>query len=234
MLPPEIPIVFERDDFVVIQKPSGLVVNKSTTVSGPTLQEYISEAHPQIATSDSEFIARNGIVHRLDKDTSGLLVVAKTEEAFNLLKNAFKDRLVHKEYRAIVHEYINDSLFEVDLPIKRNNVVRTRFGVSASGRPAFTRFEVITNFIKNSARFSLIKAFPLTGRTHQIRVHLAAIKHPVAGDCVYAGKKLQALGLDTFQRMMLHAHILSLSYKGENFTFESQLPSDFANPTNAM
>lgn len=221
-------IVKEVDDFLVIEKPVGLVVNRSETVVEQTLQDYLEEAFNSWSDKSTEFGQRSGIVHRLDKETSGLLLVAKTPEAFDTLKDLFKNRHITKKYIAVVHGHIEEDTLEINLPIIRNPLSRTKFAVSKDGKEAVTSIEVVKTFSIESNKFCLVNAYPATGRTHQIRVHLTAINHPVVGDTVYSGKNMQKIGIQYFGRLMLHALSLEFEYKSQSYHFESKLPSEFS------
>lgn len=222
-------IIYEDDQILVINKPSGVVVNRSDTNSTFTVQDFI-ESETDFETDDaSEFGLRSGIVHRLDKDTSGVLLAAKNAESFENLQSQFKNREVHKEYHAIVLGKIKDAKFEVDAPLGRNPKNRLSMAVVPDGRPSQTKFELVDTFEKEAVLFSYIKAFPYTGRTHQIRVHAAAINFPVACDEIYCTRSQLEQSKKAFNRLMLHA--LSISFihptKNESATFTAPLPNDF-------
>ncbi len=201
-------IVFENGELVVLDKPYGLTVNRSDTTKGQyTLQDWL-ETKFKFVDDDSDFYKRSGVVHRLDKDTSGLIVVAKTPEAFLNLQKQFKDRVVEKTYLALVWGKLTTS-GEVNAPITRNPYNRMRFGVFIGGKEARTSYKVIRNIEIEKEEATLLEVKPTTGRTHQIRVHLNYIGHPVVGDPLYSGRKLAKKGLKAFGRLMLHAYKLS-------------------------
>lgn len=224
-------IVFENENFIVINKPIGLIVNRSETAKSETLQDWLEEFITELSSADSEsdFYLRSGIVHRLDKDTSGLLVVAKNENYFEFLQNKFKTREVEKKYLVLTMGSIKDERFEIDAPLARNPKNRFKYAIVRGGKEAQTYFEKIKNLEVNEKSFSLLYAYPRTGRTHQIRVHLAANGTPVAGDAIYLSEKEQELCKScTIERLMLHS--LSLSFKGmgeEEFHFEAEIPQEF-------
>jgi len=224
--------VFENDSVFIFDKPAGLVINRSDTTPSGTLQDYIEENFNLDLIGGSEFCSRSGIVHRLDKDTSGVILVAKSEEAFLYLKSQFQNRTVHKEYVALVHGKITDKLIKINAPIKRNPTNRMKMGVTPTGRPALTDIELVGE-VKipdcGLQEFSLLKAFPKTGRTHQIRVHLSALNHPVVGDKIYSTRKQLDSISDYFGRMMLHAHKITfrLPVNQETVTYEAPLPKKF-------
>ena len=224
-------VVFENEDFVVINKPSGLVVNRSETTKAETLQDWLEANVIKLENFDeeSEFYSRSGIVHRLDKDTSGLLVVAKTEDYFDFLQDKFKTREVEKRYIALTLGKINDERFEIDAPIARNPKNRFKYAIVRDGKEAQTYFEKIKDIDIEGNEFTLLYAFPRTGRTHQIRVHLAANSSPVAGDEIYLSEREQSFCKScNINRLMLHS--LSLKFTGmndEEFSFEADIPDEF-------
>ena len=223
--------IFEDDEILVLDKPAGMVVNRSLTTKSGTLQDVLDNEYTFEGESEKVdgFSQRSGIVHRLDKDTSGLLVIAKTNDAFVSLLAQFKERKAVKEYLAVLCGKVVDNLFEIDAPIKRNPNNPMKFAVSPEGKEAFTKFEKIKDVKHGENSYSLLKIFPKTGRTHQIRVHSAALGHPVAGDPIYCTKVLLETSFDDFGRMMLHSHTLGLFHpKTDKFMqFSSQVPKEF-------
>ena len=235
-------IVFEDQDILVVDKPAGMVVNRADTTKNIfTLQEWVeqrTENGKQMTDSGeqqkaelSEFEKRGGIVHRLDKETSGLIVVAKNEEAFVKLKNQFKERDVKKTYIALVHGEVKPSVGEINAPVGRLPWNRTRFGVLAEGREARSRYKVLSIKYKVwdkdvSEPLSLVEVYPQSGRTHQIRVHMKHIGHPVFADELYVGRKQSKKDRKLLSRQFLHASKLTLNHPstGESITFESDLP----------
>ena len=174
-------IVHEDDDLVVVNKPSGMVVHPAAGIAAGTLANALAFHFQKLSSGGGA--ARPGIVHRLDKDTSGLLVVAKTESAHEDLANQFRAREVFKSYVALVHGQIAKDRGEIDQPIARDPRHRTRMAVVRGGRPALSLYRVRQRF----DRFTLLNVELKTGRTHQIRVHLAWLKHPVVSDEAYGG-----------------------------------------------
>lgn len=226
--------IYEDDQILVINKPSGLVVNNSQTSGEITLQnlivDYIDSDEPEDPEGyETEFHSRGGIVHRLDKDTSGILLVAKNEQSFIDLQKQFKDREVEKEYIALVIGSIKDNFFEVDAPIARNPRFRMKHAVVSNGKEAITKFEKVKEVEVSGKIATLINAKPLTGRTHQIRVHLAAFDHPVVGDPIYDTRDQFEKWSADFNRLMLHARFINFVHPTtkQRVTFESPLPSEF-------
>lgn len=232
-LPEPIPIeiVYEDDTFVVVNKPAGLVVHPAAGIQGGTLANALAFHFQQLP--DSGAGVRPGIVHRLDRDTSGLLVVAKTEAALEHLSDQFRDRTVFKSYVALVHGRVKDESGKIDLPLARDPANRTRMAVVRGGRSALSLFRVRQRF----DRFTLLDIEIKTGRTHQIRVHLAWLKHPVVGDETYGGGRDNTIQdarlrahVRNLGRHFLHAEKLAFTHPqtGERVEFESPLPSELA------
>ena len=216
-------IVHEDADLIVLNKPAGMVVHPAPGHPRGTLVNALLAHAPDIAIAGSN---RPGIVHRLDKDTSGMMVVAKTDRARNALLAQWNDRSVHKGYVALVSGVVADDAATVDAPIGRDPAQRQRMAVIARGRQAVTHFEVRERF----AAVSLLDVAIETGRTHQIRVHLAFIGHPVVGDMVYGRRGESAsAAAPGVSRQFLHAATLGLRLMdGRDVTFEAPLPADLA------
>lgn len=229
--PEDIPlsILHEEDSFLVVDKPHGLTVHPGHGQRDGTLANALVHhlRHlPELAGSD-----RPGIVHRLDKDTSGVMVVARTEPAQRALADAFAQRTVEKTYLACVHGAGVDQEGEIDLPIARSKTHRTRMTVvEEGGRAALTRYEVARRLPEHA----LLHCHPHTGRTHQIRVHCKAIRHPIAGDPIYGWKT--GLGEDLVPRLMLHAWKLAFPHPvtGARVAFEAPMPEVFAATVEAL
>jgi 23S rRNA pseudouridine1911/1915/1917 synthase len=212
--PPDVPIVHLDESLAVIDKPAGLVVHPAPTHRGPTLVDLLGE----LAGGGDP--ARPGIVHRLDKDTSGLMLVARTEAAHRSLANAVRRREVRREYRALVEGRPASRTGTIDAPIGRDPAKPTRMAVAGRGpRGARTHFRALEVL----PRDTLLAVVLETGRTHQIRAHLAAIGHPVCGDPRYGTPGRHGLG-----RQFLHSARLGLQHPdtGQELAFESKLPQD--------
>lgn len=220
LTPEDIPldIVYEDDQVLVVNKPQGMVVHPSAGHPNGTLVNALL-AHTPLSEINGVF--RPGIVHRIDKDTSGLLMVAKTNEAHDALSAQLKAKENLREYIALVHGNIEEDEGTIDAPIGRSKVDRMKQAIIEDGRPAVTHFTVMERF----EDFTLIKCRLETGRTHQIRVHLAYINRPVAGDPVYGPRKTLS-GHGQF----LHAAVLGFKHPttGEMMRFEAPLPAIFA------
>ena len=212
-------IVYEDDDVVVIDKPAGLVVHPAAGHDHGTLVNALLGHIPDLEGIGGE--ARPGIVHRLDKDTSGLIIAAKNDRALHHLQQQFKSRTVKKMYLALVEGLVEPREGIVDAPIGRSKTQRKKMAVTQDGRPARTRYRV--RRIYREPDLSLVEAYPETGRTHQIRVHFAWLKHPLVGDELYGRQR----PIVSMERHFLHAAALTLTLpNGETRTFTSDLPDD--------
>lgn len=220
-------IIHEDEELLVVDKPSGMVVNRSQTYRKKTLQDYVAD-YLGLKEDEKGIGERAGIVHRLDKDTSGVLVVAKKEEAFYELQAQFKARAVEKEYLGLVHGKVASEKGVIDAPLARNPKNRMRFAVVEGGRTALTEFAVIKLYRSEQETFSSVSISPKTGRTHQVRVHFAALSHPVVSDVLYGGQRRSRKDLKWCPRLFLHAHKLSLKHpeSKERVTFDSPLPPE--------
>ncbi|HZJ27888.1 MAG TPA: RluA family pseudouridine synthase [Acidimicrobiia bacterium] len=214
---------YEDDDVIVVAKPAGLVVHPGAGRSDGTLVNGLLARYPELASVGDP--ARPGIVHRLDRNTSGLLVVARTAAAYEQLVAGLSAREIERRYDALVWGVPDAERGIVDAPIGRSVARRTRMAVRAGGRPARTRYEVVERF--SDPAVSLLACSLETGRTHQIRVHLAAIGHPVVGDATYGGTR-PALAL---RRPFLHAAELALTHPrtGVPLHLSEPLPPELAN-----
>jgi 23S rRNA pseudouridine1911/1915/1917 synthase len=219
----EIPIVFENEDFLVINKPAGVLVH-STKYDEKSLVEWLIKRYPYIVCV-GEDKNRPGIVHRLDKDTSGLLLIAKNQKAFDYFKKLFQERKIKKGYLALVYGEIKNKKGVIDKPI---GIVASSIKRSTAAqkmkelKEAITEYEVIKVFEWGKEKLTLLRVFPKTGRTHQIRVHLASIGHPIVGDKIY-GRKKEKIAV----RLFLHAYLLEFpSPNGTTLRLEADLPED--------
>jgi 23S rRNA pseudouridine1911/1915/1917 synthase len=218
--PMALPIVHEDDDLIVIDKPAGLVVHPGNGHREGTLLNALLAHAPALGA-----LPRAGIVHRLDKDTTGLLVVAKNETAQTALVRALQTRNVKREYLALAHGVVSAG-GRVEAAIGRHPTHRTRMAVVARGKPATTHYRVLRRF----ANATLLECALETGRTHQIRVHLASIGHPLVGDPVYGARRTADPLLAGLPRQALHAARLGLEHPRMHMpmVWESSLPRDFA------
>jgi len=189
-----IPILYEDNFLLVINKPPGVVVNNAESVKGETVQDWaaarIDATQSETPSEDEKaFYERAGIVHRIDKETSGCLLIAKTIPVFVELQRQFKEREVKKTYLAIVHGKLVPEEGEIRAPVGRLPWNRERFGIVPGGKEAVTKYKVIRTGNSHKTDISLVELYPETGRTHQIRVHVKYINHPIVGDWQYAGRK---------------------------------------------
>ena len=216
-------VVYDDDDVVVVDKPVGVAAHPSPGWDGPTVVGGLMAAGYRISTSGAA--ERQGIVHRLDAATTGLMVVAKSERAYTLLKAAFKERTVDKGYHALVQGHPDPSRGTIDAPIDRHPRHDWRFAVVTGGRPSVTHYETIEAF----AAASLVAIRLETGRTHQIRVHFSAMRHPCVGDTTYGADPTLAARLGV-SRQWLHAVRLGFAHPadGRRVEFTSPYPADLA------
>lgn len=269
-------ILYEDQDILVINKPSSLVVNRASTVKEPTIQDWFVEKFGEEYFTDEfwqknpaytamippDFITefgepleiwreRLGIVHRLDRDTSGVLLLAKNPGALLNLLAQFKKRQTSKVYLALVHGRLAEKSGHIVAPMSRSNFNRLKFAVDSAGKPAVTDYKVEKEFFKlkdelipglaeqskfkakkikeiYQAGFSLVHLEPKTGRTHQIRVHMATMQHPLVGDQIYAGKKRTRLDAFWCKRQFLHAMSLEFTHPstGKQMIIEAPLAGD--------
>ena len=213
-------IIFEDANLLVLDKPAGLVVHEGAGHHQFTLADWLKKHLPHSPLAEERF----GLLHRLDKDTSGLLLVAKTKSTFEYLKELFKQHEIAKEYLVLVHGRLVPEKGLICIPLSRHISKRTKFEPATDGRLAETSYQVKHYY----PRYTYLFAYPRTGRTHQLRVHFGSLGHPVAGDKVY-GKT------DSAPRQFLHAHQISFTdWKGKMRKFISPLPSDLSNFINGL
>jgi 23S rRNA pseudouridine1911/1915/1917 synthase len=250
---PQIKILYEDNDLLAVEKESGVVVNRSKTYSMVTLQDLMykkvfNEVEPpklgpsknidgggedsvddESFSEGNEFYLRAGIVHRLDKDTSGVLLVAKNEVVFKNLQQQFKRRYVQKEYSAVIFGKLPEEYVEINAPLKRDPSNKFKYAVVLGGKEAFTRFEKSREAVVEGQQISIINAYPKTGRTHQIRVHLAAINCAIIGDDIYGTRQQAKFSDQYFGRLMLHAKKITFMHpiSGKTLEVVSPLPEIF-------
>ncbi len=226
---PGLAVVYEDDDIVVVDKPRGVAAHPTPGWTGPTVLEGLLAAGHTIATSGAA--ERQGIVHRLDANTTGLMVLAKSEPAYSALKQAFREREVDKRYHALVQGHPDPLRGTIDAPIGRHPAGDGRFAVVADGRPSVTHYDTLEAF----RGASLAEIILETGRTHQIRVHMAALRHPCVGDRLYGADPVFAghLGLT---RQWLHAVELGFAHPadGRRVEFSSGYPDDLAHALDVL
>jgi 23S rRNA pseudouridine1911/1915/1917 synthase len=212
-------IIYENEHLLVVNKPPGMVVHPGAGNSHGTLVNGLLYLYPQLINVGDK--KRPGIVHRLDKDTSGIILVAKTNTAYLHLSNELKQRNVKKIYYALVKGIPTEQASKIEGPISRNTKNRKKMSINFAGKTATTFYKTIKTF----THFTLVQAEPETGRTHQIRVHMSAIGHPIAGDNLYGGK------VSFLNRQFLHAYSIEIVMPESNVieTFTAELPVDLTN-----
>lgn len=220
-------IIFEDDSFFVVDKPSGWITNDAdTTTNQPVLQTWVRENFDYPLKGNREM--RDGIVHRLDKETSGIVVVAKTEEAFTRLQAEFKNREVTKTYIALLHGKVDPLEGEIKATVGRLPWHRSRFGILSGGRESTTGYKVLEFFPGNNAGHSLVEFYPKTGRTHQLRIHSRHISHAIVADEFYAGRKTARNDRKWCPRLFLHATSIKFLHPvtDKEVEYQSDLPDD--------
>ena len=244
----DIPILYEDDELIVINKPAGITVNRAETtrheitvqdwaeekmglkpedIEGMNEQDTSGEYNPIV-----EFGKRGGVVHRLDKETSGILLLAKNPTTFVKLQQQFKERTVKKVYRALAHGEITPKEGEINVPVGRLPWSRKQFGIVPGGRESKTLYKVIQYYKnpKTKEILSEVELYPYSGRTHQIRVHLKYIGHPIFADFLYAGRKTSRSDRNILPRVFLHAAKISFTHPttGDVVSFEAPLPEELS------
>jgi len=232
----EIPILFEDNDLLVVNKPAGVVVNRAQSVKDETIQDWaekklgLSTAQPQ--SWGDTFESRAGIAHRIDKETSGILIITKNPQAFAIMQAQFKERTIHKTYLAVVHGVMAPPEGEIRAPVGRLPWSREHFGILPGGKEAVTKYIVQRSWEvthgKHKEQVSLVELHPETGRTHQIRVHLKYINHPIIADFLYAGRKTARNDRMWAPRVMLHAWKIIITHptSGNPLAIEAPIPDD--------
>lgn len=230
-------VIYEDRDLIVVNKPAGLIVHPAAGNQSGTLANALAYHFDQLSTTAGAI--RPGIVHRIDKDTSGLLVIAKTETAHENLADQFRTREVFKSYVALVHGIVETDVGRIEQPLARDPRNRTRMAVVRGGRGALSLYRVRRRY----DRFTLVDVEIKTGRTHQIRVHLSSLKHPVVGDQVYGGGRDKTVrdpelkaAIRKLGRHFLHAEQLGLRHPatGESLRFNVPVPDDLQQLLNIM
>jgi 23S rRNA pseudouridine1911/1915/1917 synthase len=228
-------VIADLADMLVINKPAGLIAHSDGRTEEPSLAEWIAEKYPALVgvggawvSPQGESIQLNGIVHRLDRTTSGVMLVAKTDAAFTRLKTAFKERSIEKRYRALVYGHVTEDSGVIVAEIERTKDTPRRWAArpttSDDPRAAMTEWRVLKRFESEGEPVTYLELTPKTGRTHQIRVHLASTGHPIVSDHLYASDRKPLLN---FSRPALHAYSISLVVGADMVTFVAPVPADF-------
>jgi 23S rRNA pseudouridine1911/1915/1917 synthase len=225
-------IVYANKDIIVVNKPAGMMVHgvAGKVSAGPTLVDILLRRYPEISIVGDEPNMRPGIVHRLDKDTSGVMVVARNQRSFEYLKSLFKTRDIQKTYVAVVSGVPKEKHGIIDRPIGiRNGTMKRSVESKKMAKPAVTEYEVLKTAqaedgFRKEHPFTLLSVSPKTGRTHQIRVHLTSIGHPIVGDALYGPKKQPPWA----SRLMLHAASIEFTdASGSRLRFDAEVPEEF-------
>lgn len=242
-----ITIVYEDHDVLIVDKPAGITVNRAeTTKNEITVQDWAEEHigidKEGIAENKKfgeegwdpklDFYGRGGVVHRLDKETSGILILAKNPEAFVELLKQFRERTVKKVYKAFAHGLIAPTEGEISVPVGRLPWNKSKFGIIPGGKESKTLYKVVEIYqnAKTKEKLTLVEMYPQSGRTHQIRVHLKYINHPIFSDFLYAGRKTSRDDRKLLSRVFLHAAKISFTHptSQKQMTFEAQLPVELS------
>ncbi|MDT5023895.1 MAG: rRNA synthase [Micromonosporaceae bacterium] len=216
-------VIYSDDDIVVVDKPVGVAAHASLGWTGPTVTAGLAAMGQRVATGGAA--EREGVVHRLDVGTTGLMVVAKSESAYSFLKRAFKEREVDKVYHAVVQGHLDPLRGTVDAPIDRHPTLDYKWAIVSGGRPSVTHYDTLEAF----AGASLLEIHLETGRTHQIRVHFSSLRHPCVGDLTYGADPTMTARLG-LTRQWLHARSLAFTHPatGQMVRFDSPYPADLA------
>lgn len=244
-----ISIIHEDDDLIVIDKPAGMIVNKAdTTQHIETVQDWVEKERgikiDEVSLShlpkygelgwnpETDFLRRGGIVHRLDKETSGILLIAKKPASFVHLQKQFRERNVKKVYLAFAHGEIVPHDGEINVPVGRLPWNKKIFGIVPGGKESKTLYQVLEVYddLKTKERMSFVELYPQSGRTHQIRVHLQYIRHPIFADFLYAGRKTARKDRKLLDRVFLHASKITFVHPAieKQMTFTAPLPEELS------
>lgn len=239
---PNIEVLFENDDFLVIQKPVGIMVHGDGRSTEQTVVDWLLSRNPEVRgvgepgkAFDGSPLERSGVVHRLDRDTSGVLILVKHQEAFQFIKAQFKEHSVRKEYRAFVYGTMKEKWGTINRPIGRSvksfRLRSAEKGARGTLRESITEWELIGQ----SLNHAYLKLFPKTGRMHQLRVHLKSISRPIVGDELYAPEPLLKGDSLGFTRLALHAYRITFrQMNGEEISCVAPLPQDFEEASLAL
>jgi len=227
----EIEVIYKDKNYLVLNKPAGALVHPTSKKEAGTLASWLLENYPETGKVGDDPANRPGIVHRLDRETSGVMIIARNQETFDFLKNIFQKREAQKTYLALVYGKVENRTGRIDKPMGiKSGTIRRSVTATKMVKPAVTDYEVVKYVALRQAQdnkvvdATLLKVMPRTGRTHQIRVHLAFIGHPVMGDKVYGGKRGVLAGLN---RQFLHAQMIEFTGpNGERVKFEADLPEE--------
>jgi 23S rRNA pseudouridine1911/1915/1917 synthase len=228
-------VIFQDDEILVLDKPAGWITNDAESTKGlNTIQEWLSRNFQFPISNFQEY--RSGVVHRLDKETSGILLVAKTKEAFYELQRQFKERIVKKTYIALVHGKLEPGEGDIKATVGRLPWRKDRFGILPGGRESSTAYKVLSycEFPKAKEHlrsYSLVEFYPKTGRTHQIRIHAKFLGHPLVSDEFYTGRKTSRADRKWCPRLFLHAQRITFKdpKSKKQLSFMSELPNDLSN-----
>ncbi len=241
-------ILYEDEDLLVVDKPAGMTVNRATTTKDEVTVQDWSEKHIGITNHELgienkkfgeegwdpelDFYSRGGVVHRLDKETSGVLILAKNPQAFVKLQKQFHDRTVKKVYVAFAHGLIAPAEGEISVPVGRLPWDKNKFGILPGGKESKTLYKVMDVYLntKTKEKLTLVEMYPQSGRTHQIRVHLKYINHPIFADFLYAGRKTSRDDRKVLPRVFLHAAKISFNHPTTEkvMTYEAALPLELS------
>ena len=220
-------IIFENDSFLIIDKPSGLVVHPFDHSEEVTLLDFLKSHSPEMMSIENKIILQDkrvinlgGIVHKLDRETSGIMVIAKNQRVFDELKNQFVNHETKKTYVAVVVGIITEKRFTIDAPLGRNKKEYRQSTIASNPRGEFREAITDVEVIESRDSTTLVNLYPKTGRTHQLRAHMASVGHSIVGDVIY-GSKIES------NRIMLHAKELSFILYGKEYIFNSLIPETF-------